>query len=87
VKVLVTDAARPAELVPRLRAVFPHALVVEHRPAHRESMELAAVTAARDPLDVAAEFVEHVTGAGPTEPERAVLRRAYEAVQAEGRSA
>lgn len=87
VKVLVTDAARPAELVPRLRAVFPHALVVEHRPAHRESMEPAAVTAARDPLDVAAEFVEHVTGSGPTEPERAVLRRAYEAVQAEGRSA
>ena len=87
VKVLVTDSARPTELVPRVRGVFPHALVVEHRPAHREAVDLAAVTAARDPLDVAAEFVEHVTGVGPTEPERAVLRRAYEAVRADGRSA
>ncbi len=87
VKVLVTDPARPSELVPRVRSVFPHALVVEHRPAQRDSVRLAAVTAARDPLDVAAEFVEHVTGAPPTEPELAVLRRAYEAVQADGRSA
>ncbi len=87
VKVLVTDDARPSELVPRVRSAFPHALVVEHRPARRESVRLAAVTAARDPLDVAAEFVEHVTGTAPTGPERLILRRAYEAVQADGRSA
>ena len=87
VKVLVTDAARPADLVPRVHAAFPHALVVEHHPAERATARIAAVTAARDPLEVAAEFVEHVTGAAPDEAERAVLRRAYEDVQAEGRSA
>ncbi len=87
VKVVLTDPVRPRELVPRVRAAFPHALVVEHHPEQREAVRFAAVTAARDPLEVAAEFVEQVTGNGPTEPERAVLRRAYEAVQAEGRSA
>ena len=87
VKVIVTDDARPSELVPRVRAVLPHALVVEHRPVRRESVQLAAVTAARDPLEVAAEFVEHVTGARPTAPEQAVLRRAYDDVRADGRSA
>jgi len=36
---------------------------------------------------VAAEFVEHVTGAAPTPEEVAVLRRAYEDVLAGQRSA
>ncbi|WP_372595014.1 exonuclease SbcCD subunit D [Actinotalea sp.] len=86
VKAVITDAARPADLVPRVHAAFPHALVVEHHPAARESVRLAAVTASHDPLEVTAEFVEHVTGAPPDEAERAVLRRAYESVQADGRS-
>ena len=86
-RVVVTDDARPADLYPRVRARFPHALVVEHRPERATRTMYAAVTTARDPLEVAAEFVEHVTGALPTPQEREVLRAAYEHVLAGGRSA
>lgn len=86
-RVVVTDARRPPELYARLRARFPHLLVVEHRPQGAHVERVRAVTAARDPLEVADEFVEHVTGAAPTPEERAVLRRAYEDVLAGERSA
>ncbi|EYR62647.1 exodeoxyribonuclease I [Actinotalea ferrariae CF5-4] len=87
-RVVVTDDARPTELVARVKARFPHALVVEHRPvAATERVRARAVTSASDPLLVAGEFVEHVTGAPPTPEELAVLRRAYEDVLAAGRSA
>ena len=87
-RVVVTDAARPPELYAQVRARFPHALVVEHRPERPlGKAPTAAVTSARDPLEVADEFVEHVTGAVPTDAERDVLRRAYELVLAGDRSA
>ncbi|WP_199422532.1 exonuclease SbcCD subunit D [Actinotalea solisilvae] len=87
-RVVVTDAARPTELYARVRQRFPHALAVEHRPVGGAArLRAAAVTTASDPLDVAAAFVEHVTGAAPSEAERAVLRRAYEDVLAAERSA
>lgn len=89
VRVVVTDAARPPDLYARVRAVFPHALVVEHRPVDPAAATRRArlVTTASDPLDVVASFVEHVTGARPTAAEAAVLRRAYEDVLAAERSA
>lgn len=88
VRVTVTDAHRPADLYRRVRARFPHALVVQHQPPAREAgPRVAEVTAARDPLEVAAEFVQHVSGARPTAAEAAVLRRAYEQVVAAERSA
>jgi exonuclease SbcD len=85
VRVTVTDAHRPTDLYRRVRGRFPHALVVQHQPPAREAGPRAVeVTAARDPLEVAAEFVEHVSGARPTPAEAAALRRAYEdAAQAE----
>ncbi len=88
-RVVVTDPARPTELYARVRDRFPHTLVVEHRPAGAaaRARATAAVTSARDPLEVAAEFVEHVTGAPPSGAERDVLRRAYEDVLAAERSA
>lgn len=86
-RAVVTDARRPPELYARLRARFPHLLVVEHRPAGAPVERVRTVTAARDPLEVADEFVEHVTGTAPTPEERAVLRRAYEDVLAAERSA
>lgn len=87
-RVVVTDAARPPDLHARVRGRFPHALVVEHRPAVVAQRSAArVVTSASDPLQVAGEFVEHVTGAPPTAEELAVLRRAYEDVLAAGRSA
>ncbi|HEY3436524.1 MAG TPA: exonuclease SbcCD subunit D [Actinotalea sp.] len=88
VRVVVTDAARPAELYARVRTRFPHALVVEHRPpTSGDARPAGPVTAGRDPLEVADEFVQHVTGTPPTSAERAVLRAAYEYVLAGERSA
>ncbi|MCL3860946.1 exonuclease SbcCD subunit D [Actinotalea sp. K2] len=88
VRVVVTDHARPADLYARVKDRFAHALTVEHRPADRaERRHAAVVTSASDPRQVAAEFVEHVTGAAPTPEELDVLRRAYEHVLAGERSA
>jgi exonuclease SbcD len=88
VKVTVTDSVRPADLYRRVRERFAHALVVQHEPAGAPTRSRArAVNPAADPLTVAADFVAHVTGAGPTAAERAVLARAYDDVLAGGRSA
>lgn len=88
VRVTVTDPARPPDLQARVRAHFPHALVVLHVPAGAHGASRAvAVGAASDPLDVATQFVRHVTGGDPTPAELAVLRRAYEDVAAVERSA
>ncbi|WP_413450968.1 exonuclease SbcCD subunit D [Georgenia phoenicis] len=88
VRVAVTDTARPRELYARVRERFPHALVVQHRPAvPLIGGPARAVTTSRDPLEVAAEFVHEVTGTAPTEAETAVLRAAYEAALAAERSA
>src|SRR5450830_1007276 len=88
-RVTVTDAHRPADLYRRVKERFAHALVIQHRPPERASDRAGAtvVTSANDPLQVAAEFVVHVTGAVPTDAELAVLRRAYEQVTADERSA
>jgi len=87
-RVVVTDAARPRDLMPRLQARFPHLLITEHRPPQGAgAVPAAVVTPAQDPVQVTADFVAHVTGAAPTAEELAVLRRAYEDVLAGTRSA
>lgn len=87
-RVVVTDAVRPPDLHARLKARFPHLLMTEHAPpATAGAATAAVVTSAADPVQVAAEFVEHVTGAAPTPEEVAALRRAYEDVLAGQRSA
>ena len=87
-RAVVTDPVRPPELHARLKARFPHLLVTEHRPpAGTARARAAVVTAAQDPVDVAAQFVEHVTGSAPTPDELGVLRAAYESVLAAERSA
>ncbi|HLS73125.1 MAG TPA: exonuclease SbcCD subunit D C-terminal domain-containing protein [Actinomycetaceae bacterium] len=88
IRVTVTDTARPRELFAQVKARFPHALVVQHQPAGElPGQRATAVTTALDPLEVAADFVHDVTGAGPTAAEADVLRRAYEAALALERSA
>ena len=52
--------------------------------AHATARE---VTPALDPVEVARDFVAHVTGAAPTEAELRVLRRATEDALAAERSA
>lgn len=88
VRVVVTDAHRPADLYARVRARFAHALVVQHRaPEVPGGRALRAVTSAQDPVEVAGDFVAHVTGARPDAAELAVLRAAYEHVADAERSA
>lgn len=89
VQALVTDTARPPEMVARVRQRFPRALVVRHEPdAGPLAGRLGAVADARtaDPLEVAEAFVHTVTGADATPDELAVFRRAYESVLADGRA-
>ena len=87
-RVVVTDQVRPPDLYARVKARFPHALVVLHRPpAPADSRAHAVVTSALDPLEVAAEFVEYITGARPTPAEAATLRDALEHVATLERSA
>ena len=50
-------------------------------------MRSRVVDATTDPLEVAADFVEHATGAPPTDAEALVLRQAYEQALAADRSA
>lgn len=88
VRVAVTDPRRPEDLYRRVKARFPHALVIQHQPpATAQVPRGAEVGPGRDPLEVVADFITHVGGAAPTEEESAVLRRAYEQVMAAERSA
>lgn len=87
-RVTVTDPLRPRDLYTQVKARFPHALQVAHRPpdaARRES--IAVVGPGRDPLDVTRDFVVHVTGVPPTDTEAAAVRTALEAALAAERSA
>ncbi|ROS73372.1 exonuclease SbcCD subunit D [Cellulomonas sp. PhB143] len=87
-RVVVTDPARPSELVARVRARFPHALQIKHAPAQPVERErIALVAASTDPLAVARDFVEHVAGAPPSSAEQDVLRAALEGALATERSA
>ncbi|UZN03503.1 exonuclease SbcCD subunit D [Cellulomonas sp. S1-8] len=88
-RVTVTDVTRPADLFRRVRQRFAHALVVQHRPERPDEAapRPVLVTSAADPVQVAADFVAHVTGVAPTAAERRALRDAHEHVAAAERSA
>jgi exonuclease SbcD len=85
----VTDAARPHDLVARVRGRFPHALVVRHEPAGGALLERGHLTqvTSLDPVVVAESFVRYVSGADATDAELDVFVSAYEAVTATERSA
>ncbi len=82
VKVVLTDRARPAAPMERLREVWPHTLVLDFSPegglpdADADSRRLAATT---DPVTICEYFVEYAGGAPPDPPQRAVLRDVTEA--------
>ncbi len=89
-QVTVTDEVRPVEMLSRLRARFPHALVLQHHPAragHGVSAKHDGEAVCADPLEVMAAFVLEVTGGQASPAEAAVLRQAYEAVVHAGREA
>jgi exonuclease SbcD len=84
-RVTVTDPVRPDGMIQRVKARFPHALVIRHLPAGGGEASAAGdgrpgVAAA--PLEVAAAFAEFAGGAAPTAAEAAALADALEAVLA-----
>lgn len=73
VQATLTDAALPPEAMARLRRRFPHAVVLLHdppvQPGQRPRTYLDRIRDRSD-IELAADFVEHVTGR-PPEPEEA----------------
>jgi len=88
--VVLTDASRPEGAMERLRARFPHVLVLAFEPegAAAGAGSYRVRVAGRDDLAVAAEFVAHVRNGPVTPGERALLAAAFEdARRAEGAEA
>jgi exonuclease SbcD len=87
VEVTLTDPARPQDMNHAVRAIFPQALVIRHLPPERPAATAGRVGPARDPLEVAREFVDAVGGAPPSPSEEMVLAETLEAVESVARSA
>jgi exonuclease SbcD len=79
----LTDAVRPEAAMERLRARFPHVLVLAFEPQGgvSDGRGYRGRVAGRDDLAVGAEFVRHVKNAPATAGERELLAAAFEAVR------
>jgi exonuclease SbcD len=87
-RVHVTDPVHPERLYSRVKAHFPHALVVLHEPVGAvDAPALRLVTAETDPLEVAADFVAFASGGVATDSELAAVRHAYETARSAEESA
>lgn len=84
VKVVLTDPVRPPAPMERLRAKWPHTLMLDFAPegglASPES-DLRALAQAADPVEICGLFVAYAGGGPPGETEQLVLRDAVEAAQ------
>jgi exonuclease SbcD len=84
VKVVLTDPVRPPAPMERLRARWPHTLVLDFDPEGglvSPESDLRALAQAADPVEICGLFVEYAGGGAPDEAERVVLRDAVEAAQ------
>jgi exonuclease SbcD len=79
-QVTLTDPVRPAGAMERLRARFPHTLVLGFEPdgAATEHRTWTERVKERSHLDIAFDFVGEVGGAPTTPAERALLQEAFE---------
>lgn len=89
VQVSVTDAARPRELLARVRERFPDALVIRHVPTSGPLVERVAAPGdvPTSPSEVAEAFVRYVTGGDISPAELEAFEGAYEQALVAGRSA
>ncbi|GAA4157062.1 exonuclease SbcCD subunit D [Actinomadura keratinilytica] len=81
-QITLTDPDRPAAAMERLRARFPHVLVLGHAPeggAERPGRTWTERVRAKSEIDIAGDFVAEVTGAPAGDDERALLHEAFEA--------
>jgi DNA repair protein SbcD/Mre11 len=78
VQATLTDPARPAAAMDRLRARFPHALALRFAPVGGERRAVRVSTEGKSAHEIALGFVEHVRGGPATEVEAALLGEALE---------
>ncbi|MEU6279187.1 exonuclease SbcCD subunit D [Streptomyces sp. NPDC047028] len=86
IEATLTDPVRPADPMARLAERFPHTLSLVFAPDRAPEdpqVSYARRLAGRSDQQIAEDFVAHVRGAGPDEPEAAVLRDAFDAVRAD----
>jgi len=87
-QITLTDPARPAQAMDRLRARFPDTLVLGFDPdgpgAAPKASYSSRLAEADDDLAVCCGFLEHVRGRSASDAESAVLAEALEAVRLEG---
>jgi exonuclease SbcD len=83
VAVTLIDPVRPAAAMDRLRARFPHVLVLTWEPvgALVDERGYTERVRGRSDLDVAADFVAHVRGSAADGAEVRLLEQAFEAVR------
>ena len=82
VRVVLTDARRPADPMPRLRAILPYvAELTFERSAAPTDPTRRTGTDAHDPLALAESFVSHVTSTPAGDTERHLIRDAVERVR------
>lgn len=83
--VTLTDTVRPEGAMDKLRARFPHVLVLAFDPdgVVVDNRSYGARVAGRSDLQIATEFVSHVRGAPPSRGEERLLVNAFECVRAE----
>ncbi len=80
VQVTLTDAVRPAQPMDRLRARFPHTLVIAFEPDRPDAPGVpTARPGARSDHDIALDFVRELRGVVATDTEAALLRQACDA--------
>jgi exonuclease SbcD len=75
---------RPPAPMERLRAAWPHTLVLDFDPEGglvTPESDLRALAQAADPVEICALFAEYAGGGAPDGAERLVLRDAVEAAQ------
>jgi exonuclease SbcD len=84
VKAVLTDQARPAAPLERLREKWPHTIALDFAPEGGltgPDADLARLAEAADPAEICGLFVEFVAGAPPDEAQRAVLGQAVAAAR------
>ena len=80
VQATLTDAVRPLQAMERLRARFPHTLVIGFEPAGGERRGVpTAAPAGRSDHAIALDFVEAMRGSAATRAEAALLQTAVDA--------
>jgi DNA repair protein SbcD/Mre11 len=83
-RVVLTDPARPASPMERLRAKWPHTLVLDFDPEGEfvsVAADLGRIAETADPVEICELFVEFASGGAAAGEQLAVLRDVIEAVQ------